>query len=365
MRSVPTERPRRHVAATVAVLGLLAALEASALGQTGSVDTHLGPVPLRAISPLRLLFFQLTPEGPETLGAGESMISIDISESNVLHIRNSPASEFDAEINLEISRVNVRFRRGVSERVDVGLELPVYRFHSGFLDSYIRNIEDLIGDQKVQRVFEREFPGAGLFRFQLKRDGEVFFERPGPRSGLGDLALTVKRTLQKQSGWRPALSLRGAVKLPTGDDEHAMGSGDVDLALGVAGALDWRRWHFHGTLNATLPFGDPFEAVGLTTPPMVSGHLGFTRRIAPTWAFHFQLGGTSEPFEKIDGREPSPLPSEPFENFGGSIIDGTLGFSHTLGKRTELWIALAEDFQNTTNAASDVTLLASVNLRSW
>ena len=77
--------PIRGTAAAVVLAVLLAvALAADATAE----DPQLGPVPLRAISPLRLLFFQLTPEGAGPLGKGESLVTVDISESNVLHTRN-------------------------------------------------------------------------------------------------------------------------------------------------------------------------------------------------------------------------------------------------------------------------------------
>lgn len=344
---------------------MLTALAAPEVPAAASEDLQLGPIPLRTLSPLRLLFYQPTPEGSETLGRGESLVAFDLSESNVLQIPNNPASEFDAEINLEVSRVHLRFRHGLSERTDLTVELPLYRFHTGFLDTAIRGIEDLVGDLKVQRVFEENVPGGDLFRFQLKRNGELFFERPGPRSGVGDLAIGFKRSLRTQGPGRPALSARAALKLPTGDESILMGSGDVDLALGLATDYEIEHWGFHSNLNVTLPFGDPFEAVGLETPPIVSAHVGMARRVSPTWVFHFQLAGLSEPFELATDRGPTDLPPEPFENFGGSIIEGLLGVSHALGRRSELWLAIAEDFQNTNSAASDVTLLVSFSLRAW
>ncbi|MCP4204156.1 MAG: DUF3187 family protein [bacterium] len=367
MRLVRPESLRRlqagsTVAATLVWLAVLCLPPAAAAEQPSS-DRRLEPVPLRTVSPLRLIFFQLAPEGAGTLRHGESVFGVDLSESNVLHIRNLPPSEFDAEINLEITRVNLRYRRGLSDKLDLGVELPLYQYHTGLLDGSIRSVEDSLGDLKVQRAFERESPANALFRFQLKRDGETFFELPGPRSGLGDLAITLKRIVLAQSGRRPAFAWRAALELPTGDKDYLMGSGDVDVSVGVASDYRWPRWAVHGNLNATFPFGGPFEDVGLNTPPMISGHVGGAYRLS-TWALHFQLAGTTKPFELARVREPSPLPSDSFENFGGSIIDGTLGASRPLGSRGQLWLAIVEDVLNSTNAASDVSLLVSVIQRS-
>ena len=356
---------RRSTAIRSAVLLLLAWSSSALSAQPVTPDSILGPIPLRAISPLRLLFFQLTPSSAETLGRGHLNVGIDISESNVLHTPSRSPSEFDAELNLEITRVNLRLNFGVSQAVDLGIELPIYRFHTGFLDDHIRNVEDFFGDLKERRVFEREDPMTALFGFRLKHNGEVFFENRGPRSGLGDLALTVKRRMHPQKGRRPALSLRAALKLPSGDERYAMSSGATDLAVGIAGDYQWKHWAVYGNLNGTYPFGDPFESVGLLSPPMLSGHLGGAYRPGDRWAYHFQLAGTSEPFEAARGRQPSTFPSQPFENFGGSIIEGILGASRQLNRKTEIYLALAEDIQNTNSAAADVTLLVSFGLRGW
>lgn len=338
-------------------------LPSAARAEWPSGERLAGPVPLRTLSPLRLIFFQLTPEGTGTLGKGEWGLDLDLSESNVLHIRNLPPSEFDAEINLEITRLNLRYRRGLSNKLDLGIELPVYQYHNGFLDSSIRSVEEFFSDLKEQREFELASPANSMFRFRLSRNGEPFFELPGSRSGLGDLAITLKRTILAQSGRRPALAWRAALKLPTGDEENLMGSGDFDVAVGVASDYRWNRWAVHANLQTTVPFSGPFRSEGLKTVPSVSAHVGLSRRFS-TWALHYQVAGTSEPFELDAMREPSAFPAGPFQNFGGSIIDGTLGASRLLGHRSEVWLAIVEDFHNTTNAAADVSLLASVRLRA-
>ncbi len=337
---------------------------AQALGAKASAAKTLGaePIPLRSISPLRLLFYQPTPEGAATLGRARAVVSWDLSETNVLHIRNSPATEFDADLNLEITRLLVRFRLGLSDRWDLGFEAPFYRFHDGFLDRTIVDIEDFLGDPKIQREFERSQPGADRFRFFLKRNGEVFFERPGPRSGLGDIAVTAKRRLVEQRGRRPETSLRLALKLPTGRDEHAMGSGDVDIGVGLAADFERPRWSLYGNAAVTWPLGDPFEDAGLVTPLLSSGHLGWARRLGDGWIFLAQLAVTSGPFEEAGDRPPSPLPAGTFNNFGGSIVDVGLGASYELNQRTRMVLALVEDIHNTSNAAADVSLLVSFSI---
>ena len=52
--------------------------------------------------------------------------------------------------------------------------------------------------------------------------------------GLGDTTLMSKYQLLTEGAAMPAVSLRGAVKLPTGDQSDFFGSGSPDFGLGLA-----------------------------------------------------------------------------------------------------------------------------------
>lgn len=351
---------------TVSGLFLFFTVSAAAFGGPPGKSAY-DPIPARSISPLRLLFFQFTPEGAETLGKGRSIASWDLSESNVINIPNDVQgleTEFDAVLNFEISRLLLRLRYGASESWDLGLEIPMYRFHPGFLDAAIVNVEDALGDLKPSRVFERSTPDGDAFRYLLKHDQASFFELSGPTSGLGDVAITAKKKLLSQGSGRPAVSLRLAFELPTGDEERALGSGDLDAAAGLSIAYLEKRWGLYGNANVTVPFGDPFREAGLETRVSFTGQVGGAFRLGPVWVIHGQLAFTSGPFDLDPGRDPSALPRGNLKEFGGPLVDATVGVSREIDERIRMHLAISEDIFNTASAAADVSLLASFSIHS-
>jgi len=54
------------------------------------------------------------------------------------------------------------------------------------------------------------------------------------RSGIGDLTLTVSNRIYYDKAARQGMRLRGKVKLPTADEDKALGSGEVDYTVELA-----------------------------------------------------------------------------------------------------------------------------------
>lgn len=336
------------------------------LGSPGRESALVGPVPLRVLSPVRLLFFQLAPESASALGEGQWEFFAELSESNVLQVnselRGDGTSPFEAELNLELSRLNLRASRGINERWDLGIEVPLYQYHNGFLDGAIVDIEQLVGDPKPQRLIEARVPGQNDFSFLLTRGGEPFLEVDENQSGLGDVAFTAKRTLTELPAHFPTIALRAALKVPTGELDSALGSDDFDLALGVAIEKRVGRFGWHGNLNATFPLSSPFEDQGLDSELILSGYAGAEYRSRGRWAAHLQLAGVGGPFNIRELPNPD-LEHPPANDFTGAIFEVTPGISWDLGSGIRIYAGLVEDLFNTAGAASDVSLFVTLRLR--
>ncbi|MGH8168682.1 MAG: DUF3187 family protein, partial [Woeseiaceae bacterium] len=128
----------------------------------------------------------------------------------------------------ETNRFALSFRRAVGERLELGIEIP-YLFHeSGNLDSLIDSwhsffgLPDGIRDERAndQLVFSYE---DGNDQFVMNRNA----------SGSGDVRLLAGWQLAAHESTRTALRL--GIKLPTGDSDHLLGSGSVDVSIGIAG----------------------------------------------------------------------------------------------------------------------------------
>ena len=350
-----TNREPTH---TIKILLLAAVIyaEKPALAEEDNRGGLAGPVPLRIISPLRLWFYQFSPERAKTLGKGSWNARFEYSESNVLHLKNVPATEFNGLLNLEISRFNFNFRYGISDRWDLGLEIPVYTYHDGFLDGFITDVEGLFGKVKVRRKFKIDFPF-----YSLERNLQPFFTLGDDKpTGVGDVTVTAKRILRLRDGWMPALAARGAIKTPTGDEDDAMGSGRADLSLGLAAEYEWRRFGLDANLGSTFPLGNRFEDQGLDTKPIFNGHLGFEYRKSRKWSWHLQFAAMSAPYSF--GTSPTPTNVTPGDKkqFTGAIYQITPAGAWRPRPSTTIFFGFVEDLISSDNSASDFTFFITI-----
>ena len=120
-------------------------------------------------------------------------------------------------------------RRRISERLEVGVDVPFVSHGDGFLDNAIEKWHDTFGLSNTKRRGPSNILG---FRYTL--DGVTLFELGTPASGLGDMQFTAGLQLKdpdENDGF--GLTLRSSVKLPTGDAKKLLGSGATDFSLGL------------------------------------------------------------------------------------------------------------------------------------
>ena len=131
----------------------------------------------------------------------------------------------------ETAQYNLRFRYGVSERLELGMDVPYIDHSGGYLDSLIRNFHDLFGmSNDRQEKFNKN-----QIHYQLQENGSTTFEMQDRAHGFGDIRFSAAiplmgRTTKEQRH----LALRPQIKLPTGDADHLLGSGGTDVSMGLA-----------------------------------------------------------------------------------------------------------------------------------
>jgi len=160
-------------------------------------------------------------------------------------------------------------RRGVTDWLELGLDLPLIAHTEGSFDGLIKNFHDLIGVSNARRsgpenelLLAYAYPGGGL-------------ALTSSAQGIGDLQLTAAVPLLRNDGSdMPPLSLRTTLKVPTGNADRLLGSGGFDLSvalyfsdrLTVAGqtfdiaAFGGMLWlgdsdYFSGVQESTVGFG--------------------------------------------------------------------------------------------------------------
>ncbi|MFQ5931215.1 MAG: DUF3187 family protein [Nitrospiraceae bacterium] len=276
-------------------LGLAScALLGAGVLDVGAEETH-GPLAIRNQSPIQLLFFQFVPERAVALGHKEVRLRVDIAETNTL-TADVGRDGLSGRLDLEMTYANVQARIGLGKDWEVGVDVPIIAMHGGFMDSFIDSFERLIHYERAIRAEERRQGTENQFTYRVSRNGETILQGVEGRVGVGDVAFQVKWAPPPfhETASTPAVALRLALKVPTGDADAAFGSGRPDIAFGLALEKTLARWTLYGNLNVTVPIGNRFDR--LDVHPIYSGLLAIEYRFVPALALVGQLSANSAPF---------------------------------------------------------------------
>ena len=242
----------------------------------------LGPLPIRNLQPIHLLFFEFTPERAYALRKGRLQVRLDVTETNTLLDDTGKEPFFKADA--EMTRVTGRFKYGLTRRLTLGVNVPIVYIHGGFLDGFIeaveRSIDRLRGD--------REAETANQVDIRLIDGGTTEIDVREDTFGVGDVSLEGLFQVFQETFWIPAVSLRLAVKFPTGEFSDLHGSGEFDGAAGVAIQKIWGRWSVSVGGGVTLP-GNPFQTPRLKPDPILYGHFSLERLLSAEWSIGGQL----------------------------------------------------------------------------
>ena len=169
-------------------------------------------------------------------------------------------------------------------------------------------------------------------------------------TSLGDIALGVGHAVRRNFLANHGLAIRGAVRLPTGDDDALTGAGGVSAAIWAEtsgrlfGAGDWLYGAALGALAASTP-----DAMG-TGGLVAFGRFGVTWRALDRLALTAQLDANSTPYRSALAPLAGPAI---LLGFGGRV---------QLTPRISLEIAIAED-DGWQRAAADFGVHAALRWR--
>ena len=249
----------RGFALTLAIAILIvASTESSAAGEPAD---GFGPFPTRNFSPIQSLFLGMPAEQATTLRKGTTQVRIESAQtSSVFDDRNVDGSSL---VKMEQGRTALDVRHGITERFETGLELPLLYRTKGILGPFIRSIEAITVRGAVRDRLE-DLP----FAYNVERNGQTLFSGSDSDVGLGDISLYAKHEVAEEGAWLPKTSLRVALKIPTGSERLAFGSGTVDIGVGIAGEkrlFPW--WLIYVNVNGAFPTA---RISGLETLPALS-----------------------------------------------------------------------------------------------
>jgi hypothetical protein len=249
-------------------------------------------------------------------------------------------------MKLETVRSGIFFRYGLTERLEVAVEVPAYYRYRGILEGAITAVERVTsGLAPVRKSLK-----ATSFVFNVRRDGRTLFNGGNGEMGFGDTTLLGKYQLVQESGSQPAVSLRVALKVPSGDATRVFGSGHPDVGIGLA--LEKRlaaHWIVYGNVNGIFPTG---QVAGLTVQPSMSAIVAAEY----LWSRDLSLLGSFDYY------------SSPFHGTGTPVLDNgvtelAFGFNYRL-RENLLWQAYGvENIDFIRGAAADFTLSTALTYK--
>lgn len=244
----------------------------------------------------------------------------------------------------ETYRANLSLRYGFGDRWEVGVDAPYIRHAPGQLDAFIEGFHDLFGfgqanrDDRPRNRLDYSYT-SGVNAMRLNKSV----------NGIGDVRLNLGYKLREYENrtW----SVRGGVKLPTGDPDKLTGSDGTDVFVGLyfsEGAfLGNESLSFHGSVGA-LAMGHG-ELVGSDVEDLaVYGSSTLAWKLSPNFSLKAQFDFHSALYDSG---------VEELGSFAGQLI---LGGSVNLGRKVQLDLSVSEDV--IVDTAPDVVF--SIGLRS-
>lgn len=284
-------------------------------------------------------------EGGFVAAAGKTAWSLNVSTSS--HSITNDQTDESLQLDGETTRYEFRYRYGLADRLEIGVELPYVQHNPGRLDSVIDawhgffGLPDGIRPQQPQDELQFSYTDSNSDPLTVTQQSR----------GAGDLRLFAGWQLtQKENS---ATAIRFGVKFPTGDSENLHGSGGTDLSLGIAGDGNklWGLDRLNGFYRAGAVYvGQPQYLADRSVPLIgyLSSGLGY---FLTDW---FEL--------RVQGAARSAAYDSDLKNLGDPSITLTFGGNFTLGKSYELSLGVGEDINVAT--APDVTFLLALRYRA-
>jgi hypothetical protein len=317
---------------------VLAALLVSLSFQPTPVKAEgFGPFPVRNFQAFQQLVLSLPGDRATVVKPGTLDVRLELAETASIYNQYSPQSI--VTVKFETLRSGLFLRYGATDRLELGLEVPVLYRYQGFMNGAITVAE---------RATTGLAPARGAlkntnFVFNVTRNGQTIMSGGPDVMGLGDTTLMSKYQLLTEGAATPAVSVRGAVKLPTGDQSDFFGSGSPDFGLGLAvEKLVAGRWMLHANITGVVPTG---TIAGLGLRPTVSG----LAAIEYLWSENLSITAHFDFY------------TSPFSGTNSAILDrgiteSVLGFSYRVAPHFLWQVYAVENLDFIRGSAQDVTV---------
>ncbi|HZC82153.1 MAG TPA: DUF3187 family protein [Nitrospiraceae bacterium] len=303
-----------------------------------------GPFPVRNFQPIQQLVLNMPGDRAAVLKQGVLDVRLELAETASIFRDGGPQTS--VTMKFETLRSGLFLRYGATERWEFSVEVPVLYRYQGFMDGPIKSVERLTSDVAPARNALSQTDYA----FNISRGGRTIASGRDGAVGLGDSTVISKYQVLLETASMPAVSVRTALKLPTGDEGQFFGSGSPDFGLGLAVEKGFGgRWVVYSNLNGVVPTG---RIAGIAVQPTISGLVAVEYLWSENLSFTTQFDYYSSPFHGTGTRV-----------LDKGVTESVAGFSYRLTQNL-LWQGYAiENLDFITGSAADFTLSTLLTYR--
>ncbi len=252
-----------------------------------------GPLPTRVQNPLYLQFLATPLEAPKTLNRNQFETTLATTFSNLFEY--DPTGTTTTNLDMEIWRTALQFSYGVTEELDVKIEVPFISNGGGFLDGFVQWYHGVFG-----------FPNGGRnlvadnqFSYQVSQGGVSLINYGPTGFGLSDITVRTKYLLSDKIKLPFKLAILPYVKLPTGNENKGLGSGHVDAGLSLIGQKSIKRFHFTTQAGFVL-LGPVTNLTAITRDYFFTFGQSIEFQIVDGFSTLVQLTGNTTAFKNVD-----------------------------------------------------------------
>ena len=244
----------------------------------------LGPLEIRPQFLLNQPFLAMSPENTLTLKDGESRLSFGMEIANTFVNTQGPTEQitktevargltltdfldkdgnkvngFSLYLDAESKRKKIKYRYGLSDSLELKLELPFISFDGGTMDGTIESVHSLVGISNFKKGGAyRALSERNQYDYYVVKDGQfVFASTKQIQNVRGEPSMDLKWNLSAGGKVMPAASLKLSYKFANTDR-----SGEQKLIR--SGGADWGHYFIlsKGFDNWIVYFGDGQTRIG-------------------------------------------------------------------------------------------------------
>jgi hypothetical protein len=209
-----------------------------------------GPFPVRNFQPIQMLFLGMPGDRATVLKPGTLDVRLELADTASIFNEQTPQS--NAVMKFETLRSGLFLRYGVTDRFEVAMEVPTLYRYQGVMNGIITATERATTGLSGSR---RDLRNLG-YAYTVAPGGKTAFHGGQNQWGIGDISLLSKYQFVRETETLPAVSVRVAVKAPSGDASRVFGSGHPDVGVGLALEKTLlSRWITYVNVNGVIPSG--------------------------------------------------------------------------------------------------------------